>query len=142
MATDLEADLIKKHEGYRDRIYLDTVGVPTGGYGHAFLQGSHLPHYIWEKVFWFDHYNAVQDYEAIGFKLNAPRKAAVVNMLFNLGITKFKKFKNMIAAIRAGDWETASREMLNSKWACQVGPARSEELAKMLKTGLWPHEVV
>ena len=35
-------NMIKKHEGFRDYVYKDSVGVLTGGWGHAFHEGSRL----------------------------------------------------------------------------------------------------
>lgn len=45
----------------------------------------------------------------------------LVDMRFNLGADGFLKFKKMIAAARARDWAGMIREMLESKWAKQVG---------------------
>ena len=42
----------------------------------------------------------------------------------------------MIASISEGDYETASKEMLDSRWSKQVGQ-RSIELAEQMRTGQW-----
>ena len=63
--------------------------------------------------------------------LSAARKMALIDMHFNLGLGRFKKFKRMLAAIQAGDYELAAREMLDSKWARQVGK-RAVTLADMM----------
>ena len=47
--------------------------------------------------------------------------------MFNLGRTRLGKFKKFIGAINEGDWEKASIEMMDSRWAKQVG-ARAERL--------------
>ena len=57
-----------------------------------------------------------------------------MDMLFNLGLSRLSGFKRMFRALRKGDYDTASKEMLDSKWARQVGP-RAKRLAKMMKTG-------
>ena len=132
-----ERELIREHEGYSEEVYFDTVGVPTGGYGHAFLPGSKLPQNIWEDIFQYDYSIAVHDYYSLDLNLDPVRRAVVVNMLFNLGLPKLLKFKNTLAAIRQGDYELAARGMLNSKWARQVG-RRAKELAEMMRTGEWP----
>jgi lysozyme len=137
-----ETGLIRKHEGFRDKVYFDTEGVPTIGYGHAFLVGSKLPIWIIEALFWMDHAEAVKGYESLGLDLSDARRAVVVNMIFNLGLTRFLGFKETIRALRAGNYIKAAAEMLDSKWARQVGPGRSEELAQMMRTGLWPNERV
>ena len=134
--------IIKRHEGYRGHIYIDTIGVPTGGYGHAFLPGSALPQEIWEQIFDHDYQIALDDYEKLDLELDPVRKAVVVDMLFNLGWNKFvgikdrpnTGFRNTLAAIRAGDWEAAAQGMERSKWYQQVR-IRAVELVKMMRTG-------
>jgi lysozyme len=65
------------------------------------------------------------------------RWRALVNMAFNLGPTRLSGFKKFIAAFNARDWDGAVIEMLDSKWAKQVGE-RSSRLAKMVRTGEAP----
>jgi lysozyme len=66
--------------------------------------------------------------------LDPVRKDVVLNMVFNLGLPRFRRFKKTIASIRAGDWENAAREMLKSRWANQAGK-RATELAAMMERG-------
>jgi len=66
--------------------------------------------------------------------LDPVRKDVVLDMVFNLGLSGFRRFEKTIAAIRAGDWENAAREMLSSRWASQVGK-RATELAAMMERG-------
>ena len=42
-------------------------------------------------------------------------------MCFNMGAPRLSKFKKFISAIDNHNWEIASKEMLDSKWATQVG---------------------
>jgi len=57
-----------------------------------------------------------------------------MNMCF-MGIQKLLKFKKMLAAAEAGDYDKAADEILDSKYAKQVG-ARATRLAQMMRTGL------
>jgi len=57
-------------------------------------------------------------------------------MVFNLGPGGFGKFKKAIAAMKKEEWEEAANEMLDSRWARQVGN-RAKELAAMMRTRLW-----
>lgn len=66
--------------------------------------------------------------------ISANRRAVLVNMAFNLGRERLAGFNNMRAAVAAGDFERAASEMLDSKWAGQVG-ARATRLAKQMKEG-------
>ena len=68
--------------------------------------------------------------------LDPVRKAVIENMSFNLGYPSLKKFQKMIAHISEGNFELASKEMLNSRWSKQVGQ-RSIELAEQMRTGQW-----
>ena len=65
-------------------------------------------------------------------ELTETRKTALADMCFNLGPKGFLSFKKMLKALSEGDYERASREMLDSKWARQVG-RRAEELAEMMR---------
>lgn len=69
--------------------------------------------------------------------LVAARKSVLIDMCFNVGITRLKKFKKMIAAIEKGDWKKAADEMKDSAWYEQVGD-RSKVLHEMMLTGEYP----
>ena len=129
--------MIQRHEGIMPRVYLDTVQVPTGGYGHAFLVGSPISHKVADLLFEDDYNRCLKDYEQlrplIG-ELDPIRRAVILDMLFNLGLPRLKEFKKTLAAIRAKDFEEAAKEMLDSKWARQVG-YRARKLADMMRTG-------
>jgi lysozyme len=137
---DVVKKQIKDHEGYRPDVYVDTVGVPTGGYGHAFLKGSSLPKYIWEQIFDYDFgiaKDAAMDIinQRGWYDIGYIRRNVIINMIFNLGIWNFLKFKATIAAIDVRDFETAANQMLKSKWASQVG-VRAVHLAEQMRTGI------
>jgi lysozyme len=67
-------------------------------------------------------------------ELNDVRKDVIVDMVFNLGMTRFMAFKATIKLLEKKDYEGAAAEMVNSKWADQVGD-RAMELASMMVTG-------
>ena len=56
------------------------------------------------------------------------KQQILVNMAFNLGVAGLMNFKNMLSAVEEGRWSDASTEMLDSKWADQVG-TRAIELS-------------
>lgn len=66
--------------------------------------------------------------------LTDSRKRVIVNMVFNLGLSRFLNFKKFIDAMEAKDYETAGKEMLDSKWAKQVGD-RAKRLKQMIVEG-------
>jgi len=55
-------------------------------------------------------------------------------MLYNLGRTRFVKFRRMIRAIDRGDWLQAAYEAQESDWYKQVGK-RAERIVKEIATG-------
>ena len=129
-------DLLIKHEGLRLKPYRDTVGKLTIGVGRnlddmgitrgeaLYLLGNDINRVRLELIKiikWF-------------LTLNAVRQNVLIDMVFNLGITRFKRFKKLIAAIEVQDWDRAAKEMLDSKWAKQVG-RRATELARMMRDG-------
>lgn len=57
----------------------------------------------------------------------------IANLCFNIGITRLLEFKRTLALIKADKYEDAAREMLNSKWANQVG-SRATRLSNLLKS--------
>ena len=137
--TDEEIKLmIQKHEGYRDRVYIDSVGVPTVGFGHALHVGSKISHKLAELLFEQDFHGVLQDYEILiknnRISVDGVRRAVLIDMLFNMGLIKLSKFKKMLRAIREKRYNDAAWHMLDSKYARQVG-YRAKKLAKMLKTG-------
>jgi len=60
------------------------------------------------------------------------QKNALINMSFNLGWPRLSKFKNMLAALEAGDFEKAATEALDSRWASQVGD-RAHRIAAQIR---------
>jgi lysozyme len=57
-------------------------------------------------------------------------------MLFNMGGPRFQGFFKMRRAIEEEDFVEAAAQMMDSKWATQVGH-RARELAMMMETGKW-----
>lgn len=57
----------------------------------------------------------------------------IANMAFNLGINRLLKFKKFLGALQEHDFETAAVEMMDSKWATQVGPRATRLRDRILK---------
>jgi len=131
-------EMIQKHEGYRDRVYLDSVGVPTVGYGHALFVGSKIPFHVATLLFEQDYKGALSDYEILttnyNLSLNPVRRAVLIDMLFNMGLIKVMKFKKFLASLEAEDYKRAAKEMKDSRWHTQVGK-RAVKLEKMMEEG-------
>lgn len=127
---------LERHEGLKLKPYTDTVGKLTIGvgrnlddvgisYGEAMLMLS----------------NDVETAELLLKRrfpivkgLDETRYHVLVNMCFNLGINRLANFRKMWIAIEAQDWPKAALEMLDSKWAKQVGN-RAIELSNQMREG-------
>lgn len=66
--------------------------------------------------------------------LNSERKAVLVNMAYNLGVSGLLSFKKMLDAIAKNDYSTAADEMKDSKWYFQVGN-RAKRLESIMRNG-------
>ncbi len=127
---------IKDHEGKRNTAYQDPLGIWTIGYGHN-LEARPLSDAVLEHILAEDIETALRDIRSIipAFdELDDTRRQVLVEMVFNLGKTRFTSFKRMLAAIYKKDFNTAANEMLNSKWHTQVG-RRAEVLAERMRLG-------
>ena len=129
---------IKRHEGYRDKVYLDSEGHLTCGWGHCLRLGTKVPIEASEAFFKADLAMAVSDYIRLPKKLtdnlNVSRKRVIVEMIFNIGLPKLLGFKKMLAATEAQDWKEAAAQMRDSRWAVQV-KGRAQELADIYEKG-------
>jgi len=128
---------IKKHEGYRDHIYLDSLSIRTFGYGHMVLdtddltEGVNYPIEIAEEYFEKDFNISLSEAEKLigDIELNNTQKCCIIQMVYQLGGPRTSKFKKMWKALEEGDALTASAEILDSRWHAQT-PGRCEEVAE------------
>lgn len=63
------------------------------------------------------------------------RQNAIIELVFNMGLVKWRQFVKCRADISDQDWQGAHDELLNSQWAVQVGAGRSQRLATYLLKG-------
>jgi lysozyme len=134
MTKQVIIDQLKEHEGLRLKPYYCSAGRLTIGYGHSLDDKG-----ITEKEAM---YLLKQDIQACVYDLNRifgthfgtiPEIAqrVLIDMRFNLGPSRFRKFKKLIAAIRVNDFKKAKLEMIDSLWYKQVG-GRSKTLVEMM----------
>jgi lysozyme len=136
-------DQLKIDEGVKYEIYEDHLGYATFGIGHLITDKD--PEYGWpvgtkvsedrvNKVFKTDVQKFVSETQKVFPDLiNKPDNIQVVlvNMCFNLGAPRLSKFKKFITAINDEQWIEAAVEMMDSRWARQVGP-RAERLKQIV----------
>ena len=132
---------IKKDEGIVLHVYDDSLGYSTIGYGRLVdrRKGGGISED--EALYLLKNdvdarLNVLEN--AIDFftRLDDARKAVLLNMSFQLGITGLLKFKNTLAKIESGDYDGAADNMMKSLWARQT-PNRAQRLAEQMRTGQW-----
>jgi lysozyme len=124
---------LKKHEGLRLKPYRCTAGKLSIGYGRNLDDVGITKE---EAEILLDKDIAVCKREARRFgwfeELSSERQDVIVEMIFNLGMSRFLGFKKTIQAIMDKDFEEAAAQMLDSKWARQVGQRAITLSSKML----------
>ncbi len=132
-------------EGCVYEIYNDHLGYPTFGIGHLVLESD--PEHgepvgttvCKERVvacFENDIANVFQDLDRNlpwWRKQSGDLQRVLANMSFNLGITRLLKFQKFLGALESKDYQTAAKEMMNSRWATQVGPRADRLKQRVLK---------
>ena len=69
-------------------------------------------------------------------QLNDVRQMVLIDMAFNMGVPRLMKFKDMWLAIEKVNYIAACEEMIDSRWAGQVG-SRAMKLSIAMKNGAW-----
>jgi len=153
-------DLIKKliaAEGLRLQVYKDTLGIDTIGIGRNLedrgitkeeLDDLDIPtiEHVYEygiteadAVYLAENDVQIVEEELVRAhpcvdRLDSVRQLILIDMAFNMGVPRLCKFKKMWAAVECGDYPTAAKEMLDSRWAKQV-KGRATKLANAMHNG-------
>lgn len=144
--------LIQRHEGLRLKVYKDSVGIATIGYGFN-LEAAGARALCAEFNLDYDcllsgecqlaEFQAVLVFEAqleevyaqaVKFFPNYHQmpqnaQAVIADLIFNLGETRFSKFVSTIGELKAGNWKQAADDLTNSLWFKQVGHRGTEDVA-------------
>ena len=131
-------DSLKIHEGWRNKAYQDSEGVWTIGYGRN-LQELVINQSLGERWLEEDIAEAgryARKFPEYEYLVGPARQDAFIEMVFNMGPSRVAGFRNTLRAIREQDWEEAAKEMLDSKWARQVGN-RAVRLSEQMRTGAY-----
>ncbi len=128
---------LKRHEGVRSHVYLCSAGYETIGVGRNIAEsGLGLSDDEIDYLLGNDIKRCKQELIALSWfmDLDSVRQDAIVNLCFNLGLTRLMGFKNAMAAMAVGDYAKAGDEFYDSRWAKQVG-SRADEVCEMIRTG-------
>jgi len=136
--VDNLVDQLKRDEGYRSDVYRDTEGLLTIGYGHC-LDRKGISLRVAELMLEDDISDAKT--ALMGMwpwmrDLSPARLGAFVNLVFNMGAGGLSSFKNALKAAKEGRWDDCASDILDSKYARQVG-ARAKRVAQQLREDRW-----
>ncbi len=132
-------DTLKRHEGVRSHAYkcsenMITVGVgrnldENGGIG---LSDDEIEYLLMNDIERCDaELRAAYDWYE---NLKKPRRDAMINMCFNLGLTRLRGFVKALEAMSREQYDVAADEFMDSRWAEQVGD-RAVEVTELIRSG-------
>lgn len=145
-------ELLKKHEGKRNKPYLDNAMPPKKTIGVGWnIDANPLPADIdsYLKAHGEITDEMVNTLLSISVKratadcrdlfpafdeFTENRQMALIDFVFQLGKKGASRFVSSIAMINTGRWEEAAENMMKSLWAKQV-PNRAKEITQMIEEG-------
>jgi lysozyme len=109
-------ELLKRSEGFRNRVYLDVAGLPTIGYGHRLLHSDSFPNGIDEpqaaNLLACDVRDAEQAVERlVKVPLTQGQFDALVDFTFNLGAGQLAS-STLLKSLNAGRYDDAAEQLL------------------------------
>ena len=129
---------VKKHEGYRNKVYLDTLGKRTVGVGHLCVEDFWEDDKEYEEKFLMtilehDLQSAIKGAKDLMQEhgcgdIDEVAEEIIIEMVFQLGKTGVSKFRNMWKHLSALEYASAASEMLDSRWAKQT-PNRAQSMS-------------
>ena len=141
MDMDRLLESVKKHEGYRNKVYLDTLGKRTVGVGHLCVEDFWEDDKEYEEKFLMeilqkDLSEAIKGTNDLMAEhgcmdINEKAHEILIEMVFQLGMTGVSKFKQMWFNLDICNFGKASIEMKDSLWYEQTR-ARCIELSTII----------
>ena len=131
-------EMLRRHEGVRNFVYLCSEGYETIGVGRNIADSGlglsedevdylldndikRVKTELSDEYFWFG-------------ALNEARQEAMIDLSFNLGQTRLRGFKKALDAMSTEDFDRGADEFMDSRWSEQVGN-RATEVTEMIRTG-------
>lgn len=129
---------LRRHEGVHTHAYQCSEGKITVGVGRNLDEngGIGLSQDEIDYLLKNDIERCRQELDALSWfnDLSSVRQDAMVNLCFNLGMTRLLGFRKAMAAMAVGNYQKAADEFYDSLWAKQVG-SRADEVCEMIRTG-------
>jgi len=133
---------VKKHEGYKNHVYLDTRNKRTVGVGHLCVEdfwedGKEYEESFLMDILQKDLQDSIDGAEDLckDLKISDDAKILVIEMIFQLGKKGVSKFRNMWKALQEDppSYSVAATEMLDSRWAKQTSN-RAKEMSDHMRS--------
>lgn len=138
-------DILEYEEGYRSKPYLCSEGYVTIGYGTKLHNKKSMnpkdfsivvtrdiaKQLLLEKVAKLEDKLSASKYGHTFDKLNADRRAIILSMAYQMGVSGVLKFPSMWRHAGNENWEGMRDEALDSLWARQT-PSRAHRHAAVL----------
>ena len=129
-------DQLRIHEGVEKTVYNDSECIPTIGVGRNLrdrgLSDDEIDYLLSNDIdIVVDELDKVLPWWK---DLDEVRQRVLCDLVFNLGMPRFSGFKKSISHMKQQMWDQAADELLDSKWARQVG-RRAQTLSEMMRTG-------
>ena len=125
---------LKVNEGFRSSVYQCSLGFDTIGYGFAIkdleLTEKEAEHLLENRVSQ-KHFHLLDNLDWYS-DMPPEVQGVILEMVYQLGFSGFKKFKKAISNMKDKNWKGAATEMLDSRWAKQT-PNRSNSLADIVR---------
>ena len=158
------AEMLRRDEGLKLKVYWDTEGYPTIGVGHLIMKqpvrdmaqinkvlskqvgreitGNPGSITVEEATTLFerdlaDMQRDIKSHSKVGpvwQAVNRSRQMALENMAFQMGVGGVAKFNTMLTAMLAGDWEKAYKAGRDSLWYQQT-KGRASRVTMVILTG-------
>lgn len=153
--------MLRIDEGYDNKVYKDSEGYWTIGIGHLLTKdpsktlaisaldklvgrstGGVITQAEAEAIFAKDVEKATQGIlgnavlKPVYDVLDSVRKAALINMVFQMGVNGVAGFPASMRLLKAGKWNEAAKELANSRWYRQT-PNRAKRVIETMRTGTW-----
>ena len=147
--------MIKEHEGLKLKVYKDTKGLLTVGYGHQIdadspldirnlKEGDVISQERADQLFdmdFDDHLNAARQIPGF-FKATKMQQAGLIDLTFNMGPNWYKSFPNFVKAFDEGDYQEAAKQLeyadpinrpgVKSGYVKDVGSRRSTPIIDLI----------
>ncbi len=146
--------MVRLNEGVRNKVYNDSLGIPTVGVGLNLLRpdakaalkavGANYDSILAGKsvltdaqidsLLAADLQDSINDLKTIftdfdSFPTDA--KLVIIDMRFNLGPTRFRGFGNSIKDMKNHDWKSAAERLKQSVWFVQTGKRAQRSVAML-----------